>query len=304
MASQAGVTYFGTGAPYLLACAKAGLSPGRKHDLTALQGIGSTGSPLPPEGFRWVYGEVGSDLLLGSFSGGTDLCTGFVGPSPLLPVRAGVISGPCLGARVEAYDADGKPVTGEVGELVITAPMPSMPVGFWNDRGRERYRASYFATYPGVWRHGDWITMLPDGGCVIFGRSDATLNRGGVRMGTSEFYRVVERLPEITDSLVVDTGQLGTDGRLILYVVLADESQLTDGLTARIKSELRSQLSPRHVPDEIHQVPGIPRTLSGKKLEVPVRKMLLGTPAGKAVDPDALANPEVLRWFTPQGAAS
>jgi acetoacetyl-CoA synthetase len=304
IASQAGVTYFGTGAPYLLACAKAGLSPGSEHDLTALRGVGSTGSPLPPEGFRWVYGDVGSDLLLGSFSGGTDLCTGFVGPSPLLPVRAGVISGPCLGARVEAYDADGKPVTGEVGELVITAPMPSMPVGFWNDPGRERYRASYFATYPGVWRHGDWITMLPDGGCVIFGRSDATLNRGGVRMGTSEFYRVVERLPEITDSLVVDTGQLGTDGRLILYVVLADGSKLTDDLTARIKSGLRSQLSPRHVPDEIHQVPGIPRTLSGKKLEVPVRKMLLGTPADKAVDPDALANPEVLRWFTAQGAAS
>jgi acetoacetyl-CoA synthetase len=304
MASQASLTYFGTGAPYLLACAKAGLSPGSEHDLTALRGIGSTGSPLPPEGFRWVYGEVGRHLLLGSFSGGTDLCTGFVGPSPLLPVRAGVISGPCLGAKVEAYDADGKPVTGEVGELVITAPMPSMPVGFWNDPGGERYRASYFAAYPGVWRHGDWITMLPDGGCVIFGRSDATLNRGGVRMGTSEFYRVVERLPEITDSLVVDTGQLGAAGRLILYVVLADRAELTDDLTARIKSELRSQLSPRHVPNEIHRVPGIPRTLSGKKLEVPVRKILLGTPADQAVDPDALANPEVLGWFTAPGATS
>jgi acetoacetyl-CoA synthetase len=300
LAAATGVTYFGTGAPYLMACAKAGLSPGRESDLTALRGIGSTGSPLPPEGFRWVYGQVGTGLQLGSFSGGTDLCTGFVGPSPLLPVRAGVIAAPCLGARVEAYDAGGKPVTGEVGELVISAPMPSMPVGFWNDPGGERYRASYFAAYPGVWRHGDWITMLPEGGCVIFGRSDATLNRGGVRMGTSEFYRVVERLPEIADSLVVDTGQLGADGRLILYVVLAPGHELDDELVGRLKAELRAQLSPRHVPDEIHQVPGVPRTLSGKKLEVPVRRILLGTPVAEAADPDALANPEVLPLFAPQ----
>jgi len=300
MAAATGVTYFGTGAPYLMTCSKAGLAPGRELDLAALRGIGSTGSPLPPEGFRWVYEQVGTGLQLGSFSGGTDLCTGFVGPSPLLPVRAGIIAGPCLGARVEAYDAAGRPVTGEVGELVITGPMPSMPTGFWNDPGGERYRASYFDAYPGVWRHGDWIMMLPDGGCVIFGRSDATLNRGGVRMGTSEFYRVVERLPEIADSLVVDTGQLGTDGRLILYVVLAPGHELDDGLTARLKAELRAQLSPRHVPDEIHQVPGVPRTLSGKKLEVPVRRILLGTPVTEAADPDALANPEVLALFAPQ----
>jgi len=300
MAAATGVTYFGTGAPYLMTCSKAGLAPGRELDLAALRGIGSTGSPLPPEGFRWVYEQVSTGLQLGSFSGGTDLCTGFVGPSPLLPVRAGIIAGPCLGARVEAYDAAGRPVTGEVGELVITGPMPSMPTGFWNDPGGERYRASYFDAYPGVWRHGDWIMMLPDGGCVIFGRSDATLNRGGVRMGTSEFYRVVERLPEIADSLVVDTGQLGTDGRLILYVVLAPGHELDDGLTARLKAELRAQLSPRHVPDEIHQVPGVPRTLSGKKLEVPVRRILLGTPVTEAADPDALANPEVLALFAPQ----
>jgi acetoacetyl-CoA synthetase len=300
LAAATGVTYFGTGAPYLMACAKAGLSPGRESDLARLRGVGSTGSPLPPEGFRWVYGQVGTGLQLGSFSGGTDLCTGFVGPSPLLPVRAGVIAAPCLGARVEAYDAGGKPVTGEVGELVISAPMPSMPLGFWNDPGGERYRASYFAAYPGVWRHGDWITMLPDGGCVIFGRSDATLNRGGVRMGTSEFYRVVERLPEIADSLVVDTGQLGADGRLILYVVLAPGHELDGELVGRLKAELRAQLSPRHVPDEIHQVPGVPRTLSGKKLEVPVRRILLGTPVAEAADPDALANPEVLPLFAPQ----
>jgi acetoacetyl-CoA synthetase len=304
LAAETGVTYFGTGAPYLLACAKEGLKPGGEHDLSALRGIGSTGSPLPPEGFRWVYEQVGRDLLLGSFSGGTDLCTGFVGPCPLLPVRTGVLAGPCLGAKVEAYDSRGNPVTGQVGELVITAPMPSMPVGFWNDPDGDRYRAAYFTPYPGVWRHGDWITKLPDGGCVIFGRSDATLNRGGVRMGTSEFYRVVEKLPEVADSLVVDTGQLGADGRLILYVVLAEGSELDDGLASRIKSALRSELSPRHVPDQIHQVPGIPRTLSGKKLEVPVRKMLLGTPAEQAADADALANPEVLPWFAPPRAGA
>ncbi|PZS40020.1 MAG: acetoacetate--CoA ligase, partial [Pseudonocardiales bacterium] len=300
LAAQTGVTYFGTGAPYLLTCAKAGLAPGRDLDLAALRGIGSTGSPLPPEGFHWVYRDVSEDVQLGSFSGGTDVCTGFVGPSPLLPVRAGLIAGRCLGAKVEAFDAAGKPVTGEVGELVITAPMPSMPVGFWNDPGGEKYQASYFAAYPGVWRHGDWITMLPDGECVIYGRSDATLNRGGVRMGTSEFYRVVERLPEVTDSLVVDTGQLGRPGRLVLYVVLAGGRDLDDDLIGQLRGALRSELSPRHVPDEIHQVPGIPRTLSGKKLEVPVRKILLGTPVAEAADPDALANPEVLGLFAPQ----
>ena len=276
---------------------KAGLRPGAEVDLSALRAIGSTGSPLPPEAFGWVYERVKQDLLLGSFSGGTDLCTGFVGPCPLLPVRAGIISGRCLGAEVEAYDDDGKPVIGQVGELVITQPMPSMPVGFWNDPGGTRYRESYFDTYPGVWRHGDWIELLADGGCVIYGRSDATLNRGGVRMGTSEFYRVVEGFPEVADSLVVDTGRLGAEGRLILYVVPAAGGELDDDLAARLRAALRSQLSPRHVPDEIHQVPGIPRTLSGKKLEVPVRKILLGTEPERAADPNALANPEVLAYF-------
>jgi len=285
---------------------KEGMRPAAENDLSALRGIGSTGSPLPPEGFRWVYQELGtgsSDLILGSFSGGTDLCTGFVGPCPILPVRAGVISGPCLGAKVESFDPSGQPVVGKVGELVLTRPMPSMPVGFWNDHTGERYRASYFAVYPGVWRHGDWIMILPDGGCIIYGRSDATLNRGGVRMGTSEFYRVVERLPEIADSLVVDTGKLGQEGRLILYVVPADGQTVNDALVAKIRSLLRAELSPRHVPDEIHQVPGIPRTLSGKKLEVPVRRILLGTPVADAADPDALANPEVLGFFTTGGSS-
>jgi acetoacetyl-CoA synthetase len=305
VAGQAGVTYLGTGAPYLLACMKAGLRPGRDHDLSRLRGIGSTGSPLPPEGFRWVYDAVvaeggqAKDVILGSYSGGTDLCTGFLGPCPLLPVRAGVIPGRCLGASVEAYDAAGQPVTGAVGELVITRPMPSMPVGFWNDPGGRRYRESYFADYPGAWRHGDWIMIMPDGGCVIYGRSDATLNRGGVRMGTSEFYRIVEALPQVADSLVVDTGTLGAEGMLILYVVPAPGYELDDELAAQIRSGLRSALSPRHIPDEIHQVPGIPRTLSGKKLEVPVRKILLGTRPADAADLDALANPEVLASFVP-----
>ena len=297
LAAEEGITYFGTSAPFITACMKAGLEPASQVDLSRLRGVGSTGSPLPPEGFHWVYQHVGRDLVLGSFSGGTDLCTGFVGPCPLKPVRAGVIQCRCLGAAVEAYGPAGQPVTGEVGELVITKPMPSMPVFFWNDPGGERYRESYFDTYPGVWRHGDWIKVLPDGGCVIYGRSDATLNRGGVRMGTSEFYRVVEQLPEVADSLVVDTGQLGQEGRLLLFVVLTEGHALDGALAERIKARLREELSPRHVPDEIHQVPGIPRTLSGKKLEVPVRKILLGTPVEQAANPGALANPEVLPAF-------
>jgi len=356
LAADTGVTYFGSGAPYFVTCMKAGLRPGAEVDLSRLRGVGSTGSPLPPEGFDWVYAAVagsgrggsetggselggselggpesgksgsgksgsgksgsgksgsggghgtgqlpGRDFVLGSFSGGTDLCTGFVGPSPLLPVRSGIIAGPCLGARVEAFDVAGHPMIGEVGELVLTAPMPSMPVGFWGDDTGERYAASYFDHYPGVWRHGDWIMILPDGGCVIYGRSDATLNRGGVRMGTSEFYRIVEELPEVVDSLVIDTGKLGTEGQLVLYLVLAPGLSLDDALADRIRSLLRSALSPRHVPDEMHQVPGVPRTLSGKKLEVPVRKILTGTPVSEAADRDSLANPEVLAYYVPSG---
>jgi acetoacetyl-CoA synthetase len=306
LAAQTGVTYFGTGAPYLVTCMKAGVRPAAEHDLSRLRGVGSTGSPLPPEGFDWVYAAVTSGanggFVLGSFSGGTDMCTGFVWPSPLLPVRSGIIAGPCLGAKVESFDSDGTSVIGEVGELVLTAPLPSMPVGFWGDDTGERYRASYFDQFPGVWRHGDWIMILSDGGCVIYGRSDATLNRGGVRMGTSEFYRIVEDLPEVTDSLVIDTGKLGTEGRLMLYLVLAPGVSLDDALTAKIRALLRSALSPRHVPDEIHQVPGVPRTLSGKKLEVPVRKILSGTPIAEAADPASLANPDVLAYYAP-GAA-
>ncbi|MFI0447927.1 acetoacetate--CoA ligase [Actinomadura sp. 6N118] len=300
LAADTNVTYFGVGAPYIMASLKAGEQPGKTLDLSSLRGIGSTGSPLPPEGFAWVYEAIGKDLLLGSFSGGTDICTGFVGPSVLLPLHAGVIQCRGLGAKVEAYGDDGKPVLNEVGELVLTEPMPSMPVFFWNDPDKTRYRESYFDTFPGVWRHGDWIKILEDGGSVIYGRSDSTLNRGGIRMGTSDFYRVVEAFDEIADSLVIDTGRLGQEGRLILYIQLAENAALTDDLTTRLKSKLRSALSPRHVPDEIHEVPGIPRTLSGKKLEVPVRKILLGTPIDQATNRDSLANPEVLSHYTPQ----
>jgi acetoacetyl-CoA synthetase len=293
LVDEAGITYFGTSAPFLMACRKAGLTP-HKH----LKAVGSTGAPLPPEGFDWVYEAVGADLQLQSLSGGTDVCTGFVGSVPLLPVIEGVIACRCLGVRAEAYDPEGRSVIDELGELVITAPMPSMPVGFWNDPDGKRYREAYFDVYPGVWRHGDWITIDSAGRCVITGRSDATLNRGGVRLGTSEFYSVVEALPEVIDSVVVHLEQ-GDDpnGELLLFVVLTEGTELDDALRARLKSELRGSLSPRHVPDEIHQVRAVPRTLSAKKLEVPVKRILTGTPVESAAAKGALANPESLTAF-------
>ncbi|GAA0796324.1 acetoacetate--CoA ligase [Spirilliplanes yamanashiensis] len=292
LAEDAGITYFGTSAPFLLACRKAGLTPGRDHDLSALRGLGSTGAPLPPEGFDWVYASVSDSLQLQSISGGTDVCTGFVGSAPMLPVHSGSIACRCLGAKVEAYTPEGKPVIGELGELVITAPMPSMPVGFWGDADGSKYREAYFDVFPGVWRHGDWITIADDGTCVITGRSDATLNRGGVRLGTAEFYSVVEALPYVLDSLVVHTD----DDRLLLFVVLADFVRLDD-VTAAIRAELRGALSPRHVPDEIHAVAAVPRTLSGKKLEVPVKRILAGMPVDRAAARGALANPDALTAF-------
>ncbi|MEU7869648.1 acetoacetate--CoA ligase [Dactylosporangium sp. NPDC049140] len=298
VAEETGTTYFGTSAPFLLSCRKAGLVPKDFADLSRLRGVGSTGAPLPPEGFEWVYEAVSGDVLLASASGGTDVCTAFVGGVPLLPVRAGEIACRALGARVEAFAADGTPVIGELGELVITAPMPSMPVGFWGDPDGRRYAEAYFGTYPGVWRHGDWITIDERGACVITGRSDATLNRGGVRLGTSEFYSVVEGLDEVVDSVVVHLEDPeGGAGELLLFVVLADGLTLDDALRSRIARELRTALSPRHVPDQVFQVKAVPRTLSGKKLEVPVKRILTGTPVEQAAAKGALANPESLQYF-------
>jgi acetoacetyl-CoA synthetase len=298
LAEAAGMTYFGTSAPFLLACRKAGVSPKDIARLDAIRGLGSTGAPLPPEGFRWVYEEVSPTLQLQSLSGGTDVCTGFVGATPLNPVYEGEIAARCLGARVEAFDPTGNPVVGELGELVITAPMPSMPVGFWGDVDGSRYREAYFDVFPGVWRHGDWITITDHGSCVITGRSDATLNRGGVRLGTSEFYSVVEGLDEVVDSDVVHLEDSeGGPGELLLFVVLREGVELDDALRAKIARELRTSLSPRHIPDAIYQVAAAPRTLSGKKLEVPVKRILTGTPVELAAAKGALANPESLAAF-------
>jgi acetoacetyl-CoA synthetase len=288
------MTYFGTSAPYLMACKKAGVVPKGAGDLSSLRAVGSTGAPLPVEGFDWVYQNVGRDLLLGSVSGGTDVCTAFVISCPLLPVYTGELQCNALGAKVEAFDAGGRSLIGEVGELVVTAPMPSMPLYFVGDQDGKRLRESYFSEFPGVWRHGDWIKITERGTSVIYGRSDSTLNRGGVRMGTSEFYRVVESLPEVSDSVVVDTGSIDQDGKLWLFVVPADGVLLDETVRAKIKKVLRTEVSPRHVPDEILAIKEVPRTLNGKKLEVPIKRILMGTPFERAVNPGTLANPKAI----------
>jgi acetoacetyl-CoA synthetase len=297
LAEEERTTHFGVGAPFLLSMMRSGRVPGRESDLSAMRFLGSTGAPLPPEAFRWVYDHVKQDVLLGSIAGGTDVCTGLAGSCPLLPVHAGEIQCRCLGARVEAWDESGRPVVDRVGELVVTQPMPSMPVRLWADPTGDRYRESYFASYPGAWRHGDWVKITGRGSCVIYGRSDATLNRDGVRMGTSEFYRVVEELPEVEDSLVVHVEPQPGTGRLLLFVVTTGAIALDDELRSRITEALRTQLSPRHAPDEIRAVVAIPRTLNGKKLEVPVRRILMGTPPDEAVSAGAMANPSSLEAF-------
>ena len=293
-AERSRMTYLGTSAAFVLASMKAGVEPAREAGLSALHSIGSTGSPLPPEGFTWLYEHVAPDILVGSTSGGTDVCTSFVTSCPVLPVYPGEIQCRALGAKVESFDPDGRPVIGQVGELVVTEPLPSMPLFFWNDPDGERYRDSYFSTWPGVWRHGDWIQITERGSCIISGRSDSTLNRGGVRMGTAEFYRVVEGLDEVTDSLVVDVSDPGGEGRLLLFVVLRPGTELDDGLQRRIRAAVRAELSPRHVPDRIAAIAEVPRTLSGKKLEVPVKRVLAGVPLDQAVSEGALANPAAI----------
>jgi acetoacetyl-CoA synthetase len=267
-------------------------------DLSSIRQFCAAGSPLPPEGFDWIYEQLGPDVLLNVGSGGTDVCTGMVQGGPMQPVYRGEIAGCCLGVDVAAYDESAQPVVGELGELVIRQPMPSMPVGFWNDPGDERYRAAYFEHFPGVWRHGDWIMFTERGSCVITGRSDATLNRGGVRLGTGEVYSVVEGLDEVAESLVVHLEDPeGGPGELILFVALREDVVLDDELRATIASELRRTLSPRHVPDSIEAVPAIPKTLTQKKLELPVKRILLGSPPEEVASRDALADPSALDAF-------
>jgi acetoacetyl-CoA synthetase len=296
-AQDARITIFGTSAPFIMACQKAGLEPGKTFDVSRVRSIGSTGAPLPVEGFEWVYERVKRDLWLASVSGGTDVVSAFVVGCPLLPVRAGELQCRALGCKVQSFDEGGRPVIGRLGELVITEPMPSMPIYLWNDPDGKRYRDSYFDLYPGVWRHGDWIRIKPHGGCVIEGRSDSTLNRMGVRMGSSEIYAAVESLPEIADSLVIGVEQPDGGYYMPLFVVLADSNELDAGLQAKVKETLRTALSPRHVPDEVIAVPAIPRTLSGKKMEVPVKKLFQGVPLSKAANAGATVDPRALEHF-------
>lgn len=291
------VTLFGCGAAYLINCMKQGLEPKRFAALEALRAINATGSPLPVDAYRWVYRDVKEDLWLASISGGTDIASGFVACAPNLPVYAGEIQCRELGVAAYAFDEQGRAVVDQVGELVITQPMPSMPLYFWNDPGGVRYRESYFEMFPGLWRHGDWIRFTPRGTAVIYGRSDSTINRHGIRMGTAEIYAVVEALPEIRDSLVVDLEYLGRPSFLALFVVLREGDVLDDALRARIAAEIRRAASPRHVPDDVFVVDDVPRTLTGKKMEVPVRKLLLGVPRERVASPEAMANPHALEPF-------
>jgi acetoacetyl-CoA synthetase len=295
--AETGTTVFGCGAAFLIGCRQQGQTPGTQFDLSRLRHVLSTGSPLPADGFAWVYEAVSPTVFLQSGSGGTDVCTGFVGGSPWLPVRAGEIACCLLGVDAVAFDEDGLPVVGELGELVIRKPMPSMPVCFWDDPDGQRYRAAYFEKYPGYWRHGDWVKFLESGSCVITGRSDGTLNRGGVRLGTSEFYSALRDLDDVLDSLVVHVEDASALGQLILFVETRDGSDLDAGARDRIVASLRSSLSPRHVPDQIVTVPAIPYNLTGKKLEVPVKKLLQGVPRQQVLSDGAVRDPAVLDAF-------
>ncbi|GCE18555.1 acetoacetate--CoA ligase [Dictyobacter kobayashii] len=297
LVQEAGITVFGTSAGYLTACMKAEITPVQTHQLTRLRALGSTGSPLPPEGFRWVYQAVKQDLWLASISGGTDVCSAFVGGSILLPVYEGEIQTRVLGAKVEAFDELGRSVINEVGELVLTEPLPSMPIYFWNDPQGKRLNDSYFASYPGIWRHGDWIQLTSRGSVIISGRSDSTINRKGIRMGSSEIYRVVEDLPEVVDSLVIGVELSGGAYYMPLFVVLKDSQPLSEELITKIKTRLRNTISPHYVPDAVIAIHEVPRTLSGKKLEVPVKKLFLGLPLDKIVSLDTLSNPHAFDDF-------
>jgi acetoacetyl-CoA synthetase len=298
LAAETGASLMGASPGFLMACRQEGVRPAAEFDLSRVRQIGAAGSPLPAEGYRWVAAQFGLDVLLNVGSGGTDVCTGIVQGSPLQPVWVGEISGPALAVDAQAFDEHGKRVVGELGELVITKPMPSMPVGFWGDPEGTRYRNTYFDRYPGVWRHGDWVRFSEVGSCVVAGRSDATLNRGGVRLGTAEFYRVVEEFPEVADSLVVHLEDAaGGPGELMLYVQLRAGAELDDALRRRINTALRTELSPRHIPDTITAVPAIPRNRTGKKLELPTKKVLLGAAVDDVASRDVLADPASLDAF-------
>lgn len=301
LGEEAGATLMGASPGFLMACRDAGLRPAVSHDLSRVRQIGVAGSPLSAEGFEWVHEQFGEDVLLNVGSGGTDVCTGIVQGSPLQPVWDGWMSGPALGVDARAWDEDGRTVVGEMGELVICQPMPSMPVGFWGDTDGSRYRDAYFDTYPGIWRHGDWVLFEADGSCVITGRSDATLNRGGVRLGTAEFYRVIEEMPEISDSLVIHLEDgVGGPGELILFAVTAGPEPTgheLEALKKKVIVTLRTSLTPRHVPDVIELVPSVPRTKTMKKLEVPVKRILLGADAAELASRNSLDDPTILEPY-------
>ncbi|MEU3954810.1 acetoacetate--CoA ligase [Streptomyces achromogenes] len=297
IAERTGATLYGTSAAYVMACRKAGVHPARDYDLSTVECVATTGSPLPPDGFRWLHDEVREDLWIASVSGGTDVCSCFAGAVPTLPVYTGELQAPGLGTDLSSWDPSGRPLVDEVGELVVTQPMPSMPIHFWNDPDGSRYHDSYFDTYPGVWRHGDWITVTSRGSVIIHGRSDSTLNRQGVRMGSADIYEVVERLPEIRESLVIGVEQPDGGYWMPLFVHLAPGAVLDETLLDRVKRAIREQLSPRHVPDEIIEVPGIPHTLTGKRIEVPVKRLLQGTPLDKAVNPGSIDNLALLAFY-------
>ncbi|MCC5857222.1 MAG: acetoacetate--CoA ligase [Ectothiorhodospiraceae bacterium] len=295
-AEETGMTFFGAGAAYFMNCKKAGIEPRALARLDTLRAVGSTGSPLPEEGYHWLQDGLG-DVLIAAISGGTDVAAAFVGSCPIMPVIAGEMQCRCLGIAVYALDDEGKPLDDTVGELVVTRPMPSMPLYFWNDADGKRMHESYFDMYPGLWRHGDWIRITPRGGAVIYGRSDTTINRHGIRMGTAEIYRVVEEFPEVLDSLVVDLEYLGRESYMPLFVVLRQGVSLDDELRQRLRDAIRTELSARHVPNEVIAVPEVPRTLTGKKMELPIKKLLLGLPLEKAANPDAMANPDSLKFY-------
>lgn len=297
LAADTGMTYFGTSAAFISACIKAEIQPNQGMDLSQIRAVGSTGSPLTVSGFEWIYNNVNAHLALESLSGGTDLCTAFVGGARTLPIYAGEIQGASLGAKVLAYNDAAEAVLDEVGELVIAEPMPSMPVYFWNDPDHTRYLASYFDMFPGIWRHGDWIKFNDRGGCIIYGRSDSTINRQGVRMGTSEIYQVVESFDEVQDSLIIDLEMLGRESFMPLFLVMRPGATLDDALRSRINARLRTEISPRHIPNKILEINEVPYTLSGKKMEVPIRRILLGQDPDKAANLGAMRNPGSMQFF-------